>query len=63
MKTLSIDLPEALAAALEKAVVDNGFIDSQELAREAIRRYIDSHSAELHERFIREDIAWGLKGK
>ena len=28
-----------------------------------LRRYLESHSAELAEKFIREDVQWGLHGK
>ena len=64
MKTLSIDLPDALAAEVEAALADNGFADSQALAREAIRRYLDSHAAEIQDRFIREEpgVSVGISG-
>jgi Arc/MetJ-type ribon-helix-helix transcriptional regulator len=62
MKTLALELPESLAIALDRAVEEGGFADAQELAREALRRYIESHSVNLQEEFIREDVAWGLKG-
>ena len=29
---------------------------------EAIRRYVDSHRPDLMEKFIRDDIEWGLQG-
>jgi hypothetical protein len=29
---------------------------------EALRRYLESHSTRLAESFIREDVAWGLRG-
>lgn len=30
---------------------------------DALRRYLSSHSAELSEAFIREDVEWGLRGE
>jgi hypothetical protein len=30
------------------------------LIAEALRRFLDTHRAELMERFIREDVEWGL---
>lgn len=35
MKTLALELPDPLAAALDDAVVDGGFRDVPEVAREA----------------------------
>jgi len=29
---------------------------------DALGRYLESHSAELTEVFIREDVEWGLRG-
>jgi hypothetical protein len=29
---------------------------------EAIRRYLDSHRPDLMEKFIRDDVEWGLHG-
>jgi len=33
------------------------------LMAEALRRYLDSHSPKVTEKFIRQDIDWGLHGK
>jgi len=30
--------------------------------RSTLRRFVESHRTELMERFIREDVAWGLHG-
>jgi hypothetical protein len=34
--------------------------DVNELLAEALRRYLESHSSQLSETFIREDVEWGL---
>jgi hypothetical protein len=34
-----------------------------ELLAEAPRRYPESHSTRLAESFIRQDVAWGLRGR
>jgi hypothetical protein len=31
--------------------------------QEAIRRFLQAHRPELMERFVREDIEWGLRGR
>jgi hypothetical protein len=45
-------------------MVEQGWIDNMDaLIAEAMRRYIESHQQTISERFIREDIDWGLHGK
>lgn len=45
-------------------MVKEGWISNMDaLIAEAIRRYVESHQQTLSERFIREDIEWGLHGK
>jgi hypothetical protein len=36
--------------------------DLNALLTDALRRYLDSHAAGLAERFLREDVEWGLHG-
>jgi len=36
------------------------FRDLDELMLNALRRFVESHRAELIERFIRADVEWGL---
>ena len=36
--------------------------DLEDLMLDALRRFLESHRAELMERFIREDVQWGLHG-
>ena len=38
------------------------FRDEQDIFYEAIRRYLDSHRPDLMEKFIRDDVEWGLHG-
>ena len=53
--------PELLAQA--RAFVEEGWAtDVNELLAEALGRYLESHSSQLTEKFIREDVAWGLNG-
>jgi hypothetical protein len=53
--------PELLAQA--RAFVEEGWAkDVNELLSEALRRYLESHSSQLSETFILEDVEWGLKG-
>jgi Arc/MetJ-type ribon-helix-helix transcriptional regulator len=46
-----------------EVLVEKGWFRSlDELMLDALRRYVESHRAELMERFIREDVEWGLYG-
>ena len=38
------------------------FRDLDDLMLDALRRFVESHRGELMERFIREDVEWGLHG-
>jgi Arc/MetJ-type ribon-helix-helix transcriptional regulator len=38
------------------------FRNLDELMLDALRRFVESHRGELMERFIREDVEWGLRG-
>lgn len=63
MKTISLELPDSEARELADAVVLCGFADEKELAHEALRRFLDSHSANLQEKYVMQDVEWGLHGK
>ncbi len=64
MKTaVQAELPEQLIADA-RAFVEQGWVgDFDELLAEALRRYLESHSSRLAESFIREDGAWGVRGR
>lgn len=64
MKTaIQAELPEELVKEA-RAFVEQGSVgDFNELLAEALRRYLESHSTRLAESFIREDVAWGLRGR
>jgi hypothetical protein len=64
MKTaIQAELSEELVAKA-RAFVEQGWVgDFNEMLVEALRRYLESHSMRLAESFIREDVAWGLRGR
>jgi hypothetical protein len=64
MKTaIQAELPEELVAEA-RAFIEQGSVgDFDELLAEALRRYLESHSTRLTESFIRDDVAWGLRGR
>jgi Arc/MetJ-type ribon-helix-helix transcriptional regulator len=47
-----------------QSMVEKGWVDNMdELVSASIRRYLESHQETISERFIREDIEWGLHGQ
>lgn len=60
MKTIQAEVPEQLYQQV-RALIDAGwFRDEDDLFREALRRFLDAHRPVLMEKFIRDDVAWGL---
>jgi Arc/MetJ-type ribon-helix-helix transcriptional regulator len=62
MKTMQTKVPEELYKKATAMVEDGWFRDEQDIFLEAIRRFLDSHRPELMQKFIHDDVDWGLKG-
>ncbi len=61
MKTISIDMPDNLAAAIE-GYVKAGFFNSElDVLLAALSEFVRRNRIELIERFAREDIEWAKK--
>jgi Arc/MetJ-type ribon-helix-helix transcriptional regulator len=60
---LEMTLPPRVHQQMNTLVAEGWFRDESDLVNEAIRRYLESHQPELMERFIREDVEWGLYGR
>lgn len=58
----TISLPPGLAKQAQEQIQAGWFPDINSLVVEALRRYLETHRNELMERFIREDVEWGLHG-
>lgn len=44
--------------------MDKGwFRNEDDMILEGLRRFLDTHRIELMEKFIRENVEWGLHGK
>jgi Arc/MetJ-type ribon-helix-helix transcriptional regulator len=63
MKTIQTEVPEQLYRKAQVLVREGWFRDEQNIFSEAIRRFLDTHRPELIEKFVREDVEWGLHGK
>ena len=62
MKTIQMEVPEQLYEKAMGLVREGWFRDEKDIFSEAIRRFIESHQPELMEKFVREDVKWGLCG-
>ncbi|MBX7245790.1 MAG: hypothetical protein K1X53_09835 [Candidatus Sumerlaeaceae bacterium] len=60
---INAELPEELVLKAKALVADGWASDLDSILIEALRRYLESHSSQVAEAFIREDAAWGLYGK
>lgn len=63
MKSICAQLPDQVYQEV-KSLVDKGwFKNEDDIILEALRRFLDTHKIELMEKFVREDVEWGLHGK
>jgi Arc/MetJ-type ribon-helix-helix transcriptional regulator len=60
--TVQTDLPVRLYTEMQMLVDTGWFRDLDELISAALRRFVESHRAELMERFVEKDVDWGLHG-
>jgi len=63
MKTIQTEVPEQLYKKAQMLVEEGWFRDEQDIFSEAIRRFLDAHRSDLMEKFVREDVEWGLHGQ
>ena len=63
MKTIQTEVPEQLYKEAQVLVKEGWFRDEKDIFSEAIRRFLDTHRPDLMEKFIRDDVEWGLRGK
>ena len=63
MQTVQIELPEQLYKSVNALVKNGWFKDEKEVLYEAIRKFVESYHPELIEKFILDDVEWGLHGE
>ncbi len=61
--SMTINLPQRLAQEAKTYIQSGWMPDLNTLVIEALRRYLETHQMELQERFILEDVEWGLRGR
>jgi hypothetical protein len=62
MKTVQTEVPAALYNKAVSLVNEGWFLDEKDVFSEAIRRFLETHQSELMQKYIRDDIEWGLHG-
>ena len=60
---IQAELPPELTARARSYVEEGWAADFNELLADALRRFLESHSARVTETFIMDDVQWGLHGK
>ena len=60
--TVQAELPHDLVEEVQTYIREGWASSLNELLEDALRRHLQSHTAELAETFLREDVAWGLHG-
>ena len=60
---IQTEVPDALWQQAQRYVEAGWAADVQELIAESLRRYLDSHQEALAEKFVMDDVDWGLHGK
>jgi Arc/MetJ-type ribon-helix-helix transcriptional regulator len=61
MKTLSIDLPDKLAAEIDAYVKEGFFHSEPDAVLAAMSEFVRRNRMDLMERFAREDIEWAKR--
>jgi Arc/MetJ-type ribon-helix-helix transcriptional regulator len=59
---IEVKLPEAVCRQLDELVQRGWFRRREDVIDLALRKFLNTHRPELLERFIREDVEWGLRG-
>jgi Arc/MetJ-type ribon-helix-helix transcriptional regulator len=60
MTTLQTQISDQLLQQAQYLVEQGWVANMDELITESMRRYLESHLETMSERFIREDVDWGL---
>jgi Arc/MetJ-type ribon-helix-helix transcriptional regulator len=63
MKTIEAEISEGLDQAIEALVEQGWYASRDKLIEDALRRFLEAHQPGLMERFVREDVEWGLRGQ
>lgn len=57
------EIPDRLLVEAQTLIAAGWFRDLNEQMLDALRRFLESHRADMMEAFIRQDVEWGLTGE
>lgn len=60
---IQAELPRELTARARSYVEEGWAADFNELLADALRRFLESHTARVTESFVMSDVQWGLHGQ
>lgn len=63
MKTIEAEISDDLDQAIEALVARGWYANRDQVLVEALRRFFEAHQPDVMERFIRQDVEWGLRGE
>jgi Arc/MetJ-type ribon-helix-helix transcriptional regulator len=63
MKTIEAEISDRLDRAIDALVERGWYASRDQVLEEALRRFLEAHQPDLMERFVREDVEWGLRGQ
>jgi hypothetical protein len=61
-KTIHAHIAEEVYEKIERLVNEGWFPNREEIINDALRRFVDTHTPELMEKHILDDVKWGLRG-
>jgi Arc/MetJ-type ribon-helix-helix transcriptional regulator len=62
VKTIEAEISDSLDQAINALVKRGWYPNRDQVLEEALRRFVEAHHPDLMERFIRQDVEWGLRG-
>lgn len=60
---IKANLPPELTSRAQNYVNEGWAANFDELLANALSRFLETHSAQMTEAFVMEDVEWGLHGK
>jgi hypothetical protein len=60
---IQAELPRELTARARSYVEEGWAADFNQLLADALRRFLESHTARVTESFVMSDVQWGLHGQ
>jgi Arc/MetJ-type ribon-helix-helix transcriptional regulator len=61
MKTVRTKISDKLYRQMETLIKQGWFPNQQAVFELALRKFLNSHRSEVMEKYLREDVEWGLR--